>query len=123
MLSPIGCVRKGRSRTWLDDHGWWVAVAEFQPSGWSKGSYLNVGACFLWSEKDYLSFDDPAGNRPWLEVTEGESFLPKANILASEARDAILELRRRHSSISGSATWLSGKSHVNNRDHFHAAMA
>ena len=44
-LEPLGCLQKGRSRTWIDDHGWWIGVVEFQPSGWSKGSYLNVGAC------------------------------------------------------------------------------
>jgi len=56
-LVPLGCVQKGRSRTWLDDHEWWVGVVEFQPSAWSKGSYLNVGVCWLWYEKDYYSFD------------------------------------------------------------------
>lgn len=60
-LRPLGCVQKGRSRVWLDDQGWWVGMVEFQPSSWSKGSYLNVGACFLWNEKDFLSFD--AGHR------------------------------------------------------------
>src|ERR1700761_427171 len=61
ILRPLGCVQKGRSRTWLDDQSWWVGVVEFQPSGWARGSYLNVGACWLWSEKNYLSFD--AGHR------------------------------------------------------------
>src|SRR5690242_5082457 len=23
VLRPLGLVQKGRSRTWLDDHGWW----------------------------------------------------------------------------------------------------
>jgi hypothetical protein len=123
ILRPIGCVQKGRSRTWLDDRGWWVAVVEFQPSAWSKGSYLNVAACFLWSEKDYLSFDDPAGDRSWFDATEGQSFLDKANILASQARDAILELRRRHSSIASSAASLTSKPQLDNHGHFHAAVA
>lgn len=38
-LRPLGLVQKGRSRTWLDDHGWFVTGVEFQPSGWSKGTY------------------------------------------------------------------------------------
>ncbi len=34
ILRPLGCVQKGRSRTWLDDQDWWVGVVEFQPSAW-----------------------------------------------------------------------------------------
>lgn len=56
-LGPIGFKRKGRSRTWVADHGWWLTVVEFQPSAWSKGSYLNVAAHWLWSEIGSLSFD------------------------------------------------------------------
>ena len=56
-LRPLGVTQKARSRTWLDDRGWFVANVEFQPSGWSKGSYLNVGAHFLWTWNGFLSFD------------------------------------------------------------------
>jgi hypothetical protein len=83
VLRPIGCVQKGRSRTWLDDRGWWVGVIEFQPSGWSKGSYLNVGACFLWSKtRASFSFDDLIGDRPWYDAVDGESFVNSATKLA-----------------------------------------
>ena len=44
ILRPKGLVQIGRSRLWTDDHGWWLINVEFQPSGVSKGSYLNVGA-------------------------------------------------------------------------------
>ena len=42
-LSPLGCRRKGQSRFWSADHGFYQIGIEFQPSGWSKGSYLNEG--------------------------------------------------------------------------------
>src|ERR1051325_6569931 len=58
ILRPMGLTQKGRSRTWLDDHGWWLCVVEFQPSSWAGGSYLNVGCCLLWQVKDSLSFDE-----------------------------------------------------------------
>jgi hypothetical protein len=58
ILAPIGCKQKGRSRLWFDDHLWWVGVIEFQPSSWGKGSYLNVGAMWLWKAKSHWSFDD-----------------------------------------------------------------
>lgn len=56
-LGPLEFRRKGRSRVWIADHGWWLNVVEFQPSGWQRGSYLNVAAHWLWSDSGHLSFD------------------------------------------------------------------
>ena len=42
-LKPLGLYRKGKSRVWYDDHGWWLIQVEFQPSAWSRGCHLNVG--------------------------------------------------------------------------------
>ena len=52
----VSC-RKGRSRVWLDDRGWWMGVVEFQPSSWSKGSYLNTGCMWLWNVHPHVAFD------------------------------------------------------------------
>jgi hypothetical protein len=57
VLQPMGLGQKGRSRTWIDDHRWWLIVVEFQPSGFTQGTYLNVGVNWLWSAKANLSFD------------------------------------------------------------------
>ena len=66
ILAPKGFFRKGSSRVWLQDNGWFFTVVEFQPSGFSKGTYLNVAMNYLWgkplSEGAYvLSLD--YGNR------------------------------------------------------------
>jgi hypothetical protein len=109
VLAPLGCVRKGRSRIWLDDHGWWVGVVEFQPSGWSKGSYLNVAASYLWKPafmQSVLSFDVLIGPKPWYDAIEGESFMEKAMALASIARGSLISLREHHRSIAAAADWL-----------------
>jgi len=109
VLAPVGCMRKGRSRTWLDDHGWWVAVVEFQPSAWAKGSYLNVGASYLWKPviaQSSLSVDAVIGPRPWYDAMEGESFMPNAMELASIARDSLTRLREHHRTIALAAEWL-----------------
>lgn len=58
-LGSLGMRQKGRSRTWLDDHGWWLIVVEFQPSAGSKGTYCNVGFDHLWFERDHLVFSEP----------------------------------------------------------------
>jgi hypothetical protein len=56
-LRPAGLVQRGRSRIWLDDHGWWTTMVEFQPSFRSKGTFLNVGVDLHWYPQDFLSFD------------------------------------------------------------------
>ncbi|MDG5809477.1 hypothetical protein P9869_44140 [Streptomyces ossamyceticus] len=30
-LKPLGLAQRGRSRLWIDDHGWWLGVVEFTP--------------------------------------------------------------------------------------------
>lgn len=62
ILAPYGFFQKGRSRIWLQDNGWFLTAVEFQPSGFSKGTYVNVAMHFLWdplpsSEAPMLSFD------------------------------------------------------------------
>ena len=56
-LSPLGLVRKGRSRIWLDDQSWWLGAAEFKPSNRKPGAYLNVGLMFLWHPVDRYIFE------------------------------------------------------------------
>jgi hypothetical protein len=112
VLAPLGCVRKGRSRTWLDDHGWWTGVIEFQPSGWSKGSYLNVAACYLWQPAHpgpFLSFNTLFGPRPWRDATGGESFADKATELAMTARESLTEMREQCRSVAAVVDLLRSK--------------
>lgn len=122
-LRPIGCVQKGRSRTWLDDRSWWVGVVEFQPSSWARGSYLNVGACWLWYEKDYLSFD--AGDRveDFQSFVNDEQFASVADELAKRARQEVIALRDRYSSPSHVQAWLAAKSSISIWDQYHLAVS
>jgi hypothetical protein len=128
-LQPLGCRQKGRSRTWLDDHGWWVGVVEFQPSSWSKGSYLNVGACWLWYEKDSYSFDaalDPYGSRveSFQKLDGGDAFANTAKQLARRAREEVLGLRQQLDSLTKAANLLESSSTQENIwVHYHAGVA
>jgi len=122
-LRPLGCVQKGRSRVWLDDQGWWVGMVEFQPSSWSKGSYLNVGACFLWNEKDFLSFD--AGHRVegFHELISDAQFAVAATFLAERAGQEVLALRERFASPSHVEAWMAANAGLSLWGHYHAAVA
>jgi hypothetical protein len=125
VLRPIGCFQKGRSRVWLDDHGWWVGVIEFQPSSWSKGSYLNVGACWLWTPKNFLSFD--AGYRvDGFEEYKGDAqFENAASELADRAKTEVLALRERFPSFLAVAKWIvaNGLRPIDIWPHFHFGIA
>jgi hypothetical protein len=87
-LGPLGFRRLGRSRVWLADHGCWLTVVEFQPSGFGKGSYLNVSGHWLWRPPPYsLSFDyfHPDQTRPFIEFVDAAQFTPLALEQANQA--------------------------------------
>ena len=99
VLKPNGLFQKGTSRMWIDDNGWYLTIVEFQPSNWSRGSYLNVAVCFLWDEKDYLSFDYSAGpvHRVGKFVAfdrDEDKFLSEIHALAEAGLDKVKEYRR-----------------------------
>jgi hypothetical protein len=123
VLVPLGCTQKGRSRIWIDDHDWWVAVIEFQPSSWAKGSYLNVGACWLWNEKDHFSFDYGYRVNPFEKYENDDQFSAIAERLANSAKEALLELRHLFPTINQASTHLLDKQTENSWSNFHSAIA
>jgi len=122
-LGPIGCVRLGRSRLWLDDHGWWVGIVEFQPSGWTRGSYLNVATSWLWHEDHPLAFSECWGDRPFHEYESDVQFTAAMRALAAQARDEILRMRDRFASLELVASYLGSRDTGNIWCDYHAAIA
>jgi hypothetical protein len=112
-LAPLSIFQRGHSRTWIDDRGWWIVVIEFQPSGFSKGSYLNVGAMWLWHEKDHFTFDfgNDAGCRigSFVGYLDEKQFTAEATKLASLAKAETLRLRSKFVSIHDAARSLPAK--------------
>ena len=82
---------------------------EFQPSAWSRGSYLNVGAMWLWHEHEHhIRFDvghrvDTAG---FAEYENDEQFAPLAKELASSAAQRIRVLRRQFADLDAAVEYL-----------------
>lgn len=111
VFRPLGLAQKGRSRTWLDDQGWWLGVVEFQPSSWSRGSYLNVGVNWLWNVRDYLSFDQ--GGRVHLDddgqfvsYDDDAQFAEQAGRLVSRAAEEIASQRERFHTLDRAASTM-----------------
>ena len=98
VLKPIGLARKGQSRLWLDDNGWWLMMVEFQPSSWSKGTYLNVGISWLWYPKDYMSFDIGYRENSFIEFKDEDTFSRDTIALAEKAKECVFSLRQSMSS-------------------------
>ncbi|WP_158884383.1 hypothetical protein [Rhodanobacter sp. L36] len=122
-LKPLGCVQKGRSRTWLDDHAWWIGVVEFQPSAWAQGSYLNVGACWLWYEKEYLSFNTGGRVENFQPSSSDDQFSLIARSLAKRASEEVVVLRERFKSVTHVHAWLADQQAASIWDHYHLAVA
>lgn len=103
VLRPLGLDQKGRSRMWFDDRGWWVGLVEFQPSSWNRGSYLNVGAQWLWdTEWDTLSAFMYPGDREIRVEIPGEGqlilyqsdqqFAPLARMMVDAVAKRVVQL-------------------------------
>ncbi|WP_375269093.1 hypothetical protein [Phenylobacterium sp.] len=114
-LQPLGLRRKGQSRLWIGDHGWWLAVVEFQPSGFEKGSYLNVAAHWLWSNTGYITFDlgggaDHGSRAAGFEAYRSEAqFEEAASKLAEIAAQEVQNLTARLRSVNQAADFLVGR--------------
>jgi hypothetical protein len=93
-LAPLGCNRVGRSRVWLSDERAWAIMIEFQPSGGTKGSYLNAAPSWLWYPKKSLSFDyGRVRIANFVQFKSIEQFEPEAEGLAQQAAEAVTRFR------------------------------
>nr|BFE60567.1 hypothetical protein GCM10020063_050930 [Dactylosporangium thailandense] len=116
-LVPYGMVHFGRSRLWYADHQWWLTVVEFRP-GRRPGTYLNVGAMWLWAGRDHWAFDEgarlywrpdgawtsepPIGERGWTEHVDflnPDQFARDVAVVADIAAGRAAELRRQFPDI------------------------
>lgn len=99
-LAPLGCMRVGRSRTWISDEGFWLIVIEFQPSGWEKGTYLNVGAMWLWQEYKGYCFHHGYREDDYTPFETQEQFIPNVERKAKRAAQRVQELRAEFQSVA-----------------------
>lgn len=98
ILKPNGLFQKGTSRVWIDDNGWFLTQVEFQPSGWDRGSYLNVGIYFPWRYDGSMGFDFSIGGCRMKDFVafdgDEEKFVADMQDLAARALEKVEEYRR-----------------------------
>ena len=100
-------------------------MIEFQPSGFSKGSYLNVGASWLWYDRAGLAFN--VGYRVagagFISFENSEQFRPLIETMAAQAAEAVLAMRAKFASIAMISRFLNGEPNWQPSDLFGAAVA
>ncbi|MET8716472.1 hypothetical protein ABZV52_25285 [Streptomyces sp. NPDC004735] len=107
-LKPLGLAQRGRSRLWIDDHGWWLGVVEFTPPRMA-GSGLYVGAMWLWHDVDHLAFHVDA-IRVGSELFRTEAqFTPLALELSRQAAANVTALREKFPALPDVARYLTSK--------------
>lgn len=114
-LRPLGLARKGRSRTWLYDRGWWVGIVEFEPHGWMRDTFLTVAVDWLWHERDHLAYsvggrvEHLFGEPPYedfVEAKEEEQFRAAVRGLTMRAAEEVEGYRRRFPTVEEAAGYL-----------------
>lgn len=93
IFTPKGLSRKGQSRMWLDDQGWFTTVIEFQPFTNRMGTCLNIGVNFHWYYNDYWSFDIGYRESDFLDFFNEQQFVPNLEKLTKLALAKTLNYR------------------------------
>ena len=91
-LKPYGIFQKGQSRTFLYDRGWFTIVIEFQPSSWSKGTYLNIGVDFNFYPRDNFAFGFGYREKGFEEFKDEEQYTKLVNELCDLTIKRVQEL-------------------------------
>ncbi|WP_405680901.1 hypothetical protein OG239_02540 [Streptomyces sp. NBC_00868] len=104
-LKPLGLAQRGRSRVWIDDHGWWLGVVELTPPR-TAGSGLYIGAMWMWHDVDHLAFRVEAVRiGPELFRTE-DQFTPLALELSRRAAAEVSAQREKFPALPDIARYL-----------------
>ena len=109
-LLPLGCRRKGQSRCWFSDERFWYIFIEFQPSAWSRGTYLNVSPIWFFLEPWGGEAAHRLGN--YIEFESVEQFAPLIEKAAQRVAAEVVTLRAKfrtladiHRFFAGNLSW------------------
>ena len=99
LLKPLKFKRVGKSRLWIKDNGWWVVIVEFQPSSWSKGTYVNVHVSSLLYESEGWAFYGGDRLPGFASAENNPDFESKVEGMAAHAASYASELDKKYSSL------------------------
>lgn len=122
-LSPMGLERYGKSRTWIDDHGYWCIVVEFQPSSFSKGTYLNVGVSWLLFEKAHWTFDIGHREREFTPAGIETQFSEEILDIASQAARSVSKYREQFEGVQATHRYYQSTELRSRWEYYYAGVA
>ena len=83
----------------LHDNFWFTTLIEFQPSGYNKGTYLNIGADFNFYPRDYFAFSYGYRDKEFIIFENEDQFENAVNTLCD------LTIKRTSEILSQLATY------------------
>jgi hypothetical protein len=102
LLKPYGIKKKGQSRLFIDDNGWFLIIIEFKPHKYKRGTFLNIGINFNWYFNDYFSFDIGNREKDFIEYNNTEKFTEEINRLCEYSIEIIIGYRTKLKNINTS---------------------
>lgn len=106
-LKPLGFIQSGKSRVWYKDNGWWSVVIEFQPSSYTKGTYVNVSVTHFLYEWAGWAFHVPNRLPGFASAEDDYDFEKKVDGMTKEAANLALELLEKYESLNEFISWYS----------------
>jgi hypothetical protein len=104
-----------------------LVLVEFQPSGWSRGAYLNVGAKWLWHPDSVWSFDyslhPGARVGTFREFIDEDQFDMEARQLAEVAARETKRLKDNFGTVAALVDRLEERADRGGWDLYHAGAA
>lgn len=102
-LGPLGFKRRGQSRLWLKDHGFWLNVVEFKPSKWSVAIDLSNAAHWIWGGCGFMSLDYYVPSGPFTGYRDEDQFGAAVAEIASAAAAQAQETHAKFASFEAIA--------------------
>ena len=121
-LKHLSFSRVRKSRLWLRDNGWWSVVVEFQPSSFSKGTYVNVAVSHLLYESCGWTFNISRGLPGFASAEDDVAFESKVEDLAQEAATVATSLQSRYQSVANSLEWYRQQDRRSVWDEYYAGV-
>lgn len=122
-LGELGLLRRGKSRVWYKDNGWWASLVEFQASDRGRGTYLNVGVTWLWHSRGHFSFDQGGRIEPFTRVDDESTFFEEMEKLAAKAAAEVHRAQQQFRTIDAVAAHLARQTRTSIWDHFHVGVS
>jgi hypothetical protein len=118
-LAPLGLTRMPGRTSWLDDHGWWLVLVDFE-SARTRDTRLVIAADFLWHVRDRPARTvaarvrergrllDQDGEELAIRYESDEQFAPLAERMVARAVTELTAWREGFPTLRSWAAYLDG---------------